>query len=86
MSTTIKVSDETKKNLDLLQAKIMVKSGKKVPLQELVGKIFTMALSHEDEVAEKTLPPLEKDPAWEDGIDWQVETDATKVDEYLYGD
>ncbi len=85
MTTSIKVSDETKQKLDLLQAKITIKTGEKISLQGVVETISSLALKHKDEICRsKKLPPLERDPAWKEAIDWGVSTDATKVDRYLY--
>lgn len=85
MPTTIKVSDETKKLLDTIQARVTLTTGKKKTLSEIIDTITRIALRHENELlqAEK-LPPLEKDPAMKPPIDWGVKTDASKVDEYIY--
>ncbi len=85
MTTTIKVSDETKQLLDMLQAKMTLKTRKKKTLTELVDTITRIALRHEKELIEpEKLPPLEKDPAMKTPIDWGVSTDASKIDEYIY--
>lgn len=85
MTTTIKVSDETKQLLDMLQAKITLTFHKKKTLSELIDTIARIALRHEDEILKpEKLPPLEKDPAMKPPIDWGVRTDASKVDEYIY--
>jgi hypothetical protein len=85
MTTTIKVSDETKQLLDMLQAKMTLKFRKKKTLTELVDTITRVALKHEkDLLGSEKLPPLDKDPAMKPPIDWGVGTDASKVDEYIY--
>lgn len=85
MATSIKVSDETKQKLDLLQARITIKTGEKISLQDVVETISGLALRHEDEICRnRKLPPLERDPAWKEAIDWGVSTDATEVDRHLY--
>ncbi len=84
-NTTIKVSNETKQLLDMLQAKMTLTQRKKKTLTELIDIITRFALQHEDELIEaEKLPPLEKDPAMKPPIDWGVRTDASKVDEYIY--
>ena len=84
-TTTIKVSNETKQLLDMLQAKMTLTSRKKKTLTELVDTITRLALRHENELLEsEKLPPLEKDPAMKPPVDWGVKTDASKVDEYIY--
>ena len=85
MTTSIKVSDETKHLLDMFQAKMTLTSGKKKNLTELVDDMIQIAIHHENELLKiDKLPPLEKDPAMKPPIDWGIVTDASKVDEYLY--
>lgn len=85
MTTTIKVSDETKHLLDMLQAKMTLKFRKKKTLTELLDIVARLALKHEKELLEvEKLPILEKDPAMKPPIDWGVNTDASKIDEYIY--
>ena len=85
MTTTIKVSDETKQLLDMLQAKMTLTLHKKKTLTELIDIITYLALRHENELLEaKELPPLENDPAMKPPLDWGVKTDANKIDEYTY--
>jgi hypothetical protein len=48
--TSIKVKDVTKSNLDVLQSKFTLKTGKKISLQNLLDKILDYALLHEDEL------------------------------------
>lgn len=85
MTTTIKVSDETKHRLDMLQAKMTLMLHKKKTLTELIDIITSLAMRHEYELlGSKELPPLEKDPAMKPPLDWGVKTDASKIDEYIY--
>lgn len=87
MTTTIKVSDETKRRLDMIQAKLSLAARKKKTLSELIDAITRLALRHERELLQvEKLPPLEKDPAMKPPIDWGVKTDASKVDEYVYAE
>ncbi|KAF5423358.1 MAG: hypothetical protein C5S41_07450 [Candidatus Methanomarinus sp.] len=83
MYTSIKVKDITKKKLDVLQSKFTISTGRKISLQNLLDKISDYALLHEKELIKKR-PALKDDPAWNEAIDWGEETDASKVDEYLY--
>ena len=86
-TTTIKVSDETKQILDMLQARMTLAFCKKKTLTELIDIITRFALEHDKELLKvEKLPPLEKDPAMKPPIDWGVNTDASKVDEYLYAE
>ena len=85
MSTTIKVSDETKHLLDMLQAKMTLTLRRKKTLTELIDTITRLAIRHENELMEaEKLPPLEKDPAMKKPIDWGTKTDGSRVDEYIY--
>ena len=85
MTTTIKVSDETKHMLDMLQAKMTLKLRRKKTLTELIDIITRFALRHGNELIETDeLPPLENDPAMKPPLDWGVKTDASKIDEYIY--
>ena len=87
MTTTIKVSDETKHLLDMLQAKMTLTLHKKKTLTELIDIITRLAMRHENELLEtRELPPLEKDPAMKPPLDWGVKTDASKIDEYIYNE
>ena len=83
MTTTIKVSDETKQLLDMLQAKMTLKLHRKKTLTELIDIITRLAMKHENELLGiEKLPPLEKDPATKPPRG--VKTDAGKIDEYIY--
>ncbi len=87
MTTTIKVSDETKQLLDMLQAKMTLAFRKKMTFTELIDAVTRLALKHEKELLEaEKLPLLEKDPAMKPPIDWGVRTDASKVDENIYSE
>lgn len=83
MPTSIKVRNATKSKLDVLQSKFTVRTGEKISFQSLIDKISNYAILHEEDLIKK-LPALEDDPAWRDPVDWGIETDASKVDEYLY--
>ncbi len=83
MATSIKVTEKTKKKLDLLQAKLVISTGKKMPLQEMIDRISDIALHYEADIARES-PPLEKDPAWRKARSWGIRTDASRIDEFLY--
>ncbi len=82
--TSINVKDVTKSKLDALQSKFTINTGKKISLQNLLDMLLDYALLHEDELI-KQMPALRDDPAWNEAMDWGEETDASNVDEYLYG-
>ena len=71
MYTSIKVKENTKKKLDILQSKFTISTGKKISLQNLLDKLSDYAIQHERDFIKK-MPPLEEDPAWKKGIDWGI--------------
>lgn len=82
MTTTIKVSDETKQLLDMLQAKMTLAFRKKKPLSELIDDITRVALRHEDELLQiKKSPSQEK--AAPKNISRMVKTDAETMGDYV---
>ncbi|MCZ7399708.1 MAG: hypothetical protein O8C62_08545 [Candidatus Methanoperedens sp.] len=83
MTTTIKVSDETKQLLDMLQAKMTLTFRKKKPLSDLIDDVTRIALRHEDELLQiKKTPSQEK--AAPKNISRMVKADAGTVDDYVY--
>jgi hypothetical protein len=90
MNATIKIDDAKKQKLDLFLARLRLREGKKVTLQEAVGVMIDNALEDEDAFMQnfKELPPLEEDPAWkmlEKPKNWGVKDASTRVDEFVYG-
>lgn len=89
MSTTVRIGEEHKRKLEKYLASLLLKRGRKLPLQEVLGMAVDHALTCE-KFAEKLeeLPPLEKDPAWirlQKPRDWGVKDASEKIDEYVYG-
>ncbi len=89
MAKTVKLDEERKKKLERLLAKLMVEEGKKVTLQEALGRAVDRALE-DDEFLEdlSDIPPLEEDPAWkmiENPKRWNVKDSSEDIDEHLYG-
>ncbi len=88
MSTTVRVRDDDKRVLDELQAKIRLRSGERVPLEEVVHRLVKVARDHEDDVVgEDRGPDLTEDEieeimglSWDFGIDTSHET----IDDELY--
>ncbi len=83
MTTTIKVSDETKQLLDMLQAKMTLTFRKKKPLSELIDDITRIALRHEDELLQIKKTPSQEKTAPK-SISRMVKTDAGTMDDYVY--
>ncbi len=83
MTTTIKVSDETKQRLDMIQAKITLARRRKVTLMELIDTMTSIALRHEDELLQIEKPQrAEKNPDAPTGK--RGRSDAGKADDYVY--
>ncbi len=90
MTLTIKIDDCKKQKLDRFLAKLYLREGKKVTIQEAVGAMIDHALEDEEEFMQQfqALPPLEEDPAWnllEKPKNWGVKDASEKIDEVLYG-
>lgn len=81
MTTTIKVTDETKQLLDILQARMTLTLGKKKTLSEIIDIIVKIALRHEDELfsAENL-----KNPSIRPLSRKHARKDAGKVSGYIY--
>jgi hypothetical protein len=91
MVTTVKLDENRKEALDRFLASLMLKSGVKVSLQEIVGLMVDYSLENRDELLKRIrkLPPLEDDPAWKmlkEPDNWGVDDASEKIDEYLYGE
>ncbi len=88
--TTVKLDEDRKKKLEKLLARIFVEEGKKVSLQEALGRAVDTALEDDEflrDLAE--LPPLEEDPAWKmlkKPKHWNIEDASENIDEHIYGD
>ncbi len=83
MTTTIKVSDETKQRLDMIQAKITLARRRKVTLMELIDTMTNIALRHEDELPQIEKPQhAEKNPDAPAGR--RERGGVGKTDDYVY--
>jgi hypothetical protein len=90
MVTTVKLDENRKEALDRFLASLILKSGVKVGVQEILGLMVDYSLENSDELIKRIrkLPPLEDDPAWrmlKEPDNWGVEDASEKIDEYLYG-
>jgi hypothetical protein len=90
MTLTIKIDDGKKQKLDRFLAKLYLREGKKVTIQDAVGAMIDHALEDEEEFMQqfRELPPLEEDPAWNlltKPKNWGVKDASEKIDEVLYG-
>ncbi len=91
MSTSVKISRESKRLLDKLQARLVITTGKKVSQQELLDTLMRFSTEREDEFfglitgVRLPLPPEETEELMEMPTDWGVETREEEIDTHLYG-
>ncbi len=90
MTLSVKIDDCKKKKLDRFIAKLLLREGKKVTIQEAIGVMIDHALEDEDEFMAhfKELPPLEEDPLWkmmENPKHLGIKDLSSNIDEFLYG-
>jgi len=91
MSTSVKISGESKRLLDILQARLVIATGKKISQQELLDTLMRFSTEREDEFfrlitgIRLPLPPKEIKKLMETPTDWGVETREEEIDIHLYG-
>jgi len=91
MSTSVKISGESKRLLDKLQAKLVITTGKKISQQELLDTLMRFSTEREDEFfglitgVRLPLPPEEIKELMEAPTDWGVKTREEEIDIHLYG-
>ncbi|OGS48977.1 MAG: hypothetical protein A3K68_07420 [Euryarchaeota archaeon RBG_16_68_13] len=92
MATTVKISEETNERLDRLQAKVLLRMGRKLSKQEILERLIRLGLADETLVvgsARRIRYPV-PDKAWKKLLrrvvsDWGVVTREEDVDRILYG-
>lgn len=91
MSTSVKMSEEGKRALDALQARLVLATGKKVSQQELLDTLVKLSAEREEELVrfmagvKLPLPPEEVEKLMKLPTDWGIETKEEEIDEHLYG-
>jgi len=91
MSTSVKISGESKHLLDILQARLVIATGKKISQQDLLDSLMRFSTEREDEFfglisgVRLPLPPEEIEELMEMPTDWGVETREQEIDTHLYG-
>ncbi len=90
MSTTVRIHTKANRKLDRLAARILLRTGRKIPKQELLDLILEAGLDEESLLAgllELQLPL--DDASWNrvrrKSTDWGVVTREEEVDRLLYG-
>lgn len=91
MSTSVKISRESKRLLDTLQARLVIATGRKYSQQELLDVMVRLSSEKQDELIgiiediRLPLPPEAVDRLMEMPVDWGVETEEAEIDAVLYG-
>ncbi|AGB17209.1 hypothetical protein Halru_2631 [Halovivax ruber XH-70] len=91
MSTSVKVTDETKSRLEELQAEIRLETGRTVTQQELLERIVTSTHTSKSELVEAFRDEFEglseqQIERWLSGtINSGVETREDDIDDIVYG-
>jgi len=86
----VKISGESKRLLDILQARLVIVTGKKISQQELLDRLMKFSTEREDEFfglitgVRLPLPPEEIEELMDMPTDWGVETREEEIDIHLY--
>ncbi|MFQ6095742.1 MAG: hypothetical protein ACE5NN_06330 [Candidatus Bathyarchaeia archaeon] len=87
----MKISGDSKRLLDILQARLVIATGKKISQQELLDTLVRLSTEREDELfrliagVRLPLPPDEFEKLMKIPTDWGVETREEEIDIHLYG-
>ena len=89
--TTVRISDDASRKLDQLQARLRLKTGRRVTKQSIIEGLVERALEEEEPVILLKAPkyPLPKKiqkMILEAPFDWGVETREEDIDRLLYGE
>ncbi len=91
MSTSVKMSEETKRLINRLQARIVLATGRKPSQQEILDQILRLASEDEEELIRRLsgvklpLSSREIELLMKVPTDWGVATSEPEIDEVLYG-
>ncbi len=91
MATSVKLSETDKKKLERLQAKVTVKTSKRVTQQEILSKLISKATEEGDKFIDKTFEstvPMSDDEYHRMlslTSDWKVKTKWEEINKTLYG-
>jgi hypothetical protein len=91
MATAVKMDEETKSELEALQAEIKLKTGKNVTQQEVLARLVESAVESRPEFIDSfrdtpdSLSESELEAFNEGMISSGVETDEEDIDDILYG-
>jgi len=91
MISSVKISEDGKRLLETLQAKLVISTGRKYSQQELLETIVRLSTEREDELiglligVKLPFPPEEIETLMGLPLDWGVETVEEDIDKHLYG-
>jgi hypothetical protein len=91
LSTSVKISEESKHILEAIQARIVLKTGRKFSQQELLDMIVKSFEGRDEElikllgIVRFPLSAEEIERLMETPEDWGVETTEEEIDRSLYG-
>lgn len=85
----MRIRPEDKARLDRLQARYLLKRGKRLPLDAILQRMLRVAARHEDEVLEDDAPPRlsakQRERLLALPYDFGMATDPDTIDEEIYG-
>jgi len=90
VSTSIKLSEDAKRTLEKLQARITLATGSKIPQQHLLDTIIRLSEDNIDQILKTTkqarpLTRSQLDTLLNTPMDWGAETQEEEIDQTLYG-
>ena len=90
MGVVVKMKEEHKEKLERFLAKLLLRKGKKISMQHVLGAMVDHALECEKFAEEfEELPPLEEDPAWiaiHNPKNWRIKDLSENIDKWVYGE
>jgi hypothetical protein len=93
MVTTVKLSDNAKRKLDILQAEIFLSSLKNISKQQLLEQIIDLSTEEKKKLIAKLVSEIqyplndqEIQSIMKASKDWGVETKEENLDKVLYGE
>jgi hypothetical protein len=89
MTTTVKLNDQIKREIENLQAQILIKQNRKLTQQEIMEKLIEFALKFAINIfgSLEENKPVEEDYAWkmlDNPLKWGIKDSSTTLDEKLY--
>jgi hypothetical protein len=90
MASSVKIKDNTKNELERLQAEILLKTNKKFSQQDLIDILINFGKNHLEELLEittsKTLTQNDVDEVLALSSAWGIETTPESIDDIIYGE